>query len=104
VERAIRERSRDSRAFDRNDLIILTDQVLEVAPLVERPAFDEDVEQRIVKMRTLDTAVQRLDVQVREVPAVEVPDEVGRAQVDDFPVLDHAGADLVKMAVIDRRG
>ena len=96
VEGAICERPRDSRAFDLDDLVPLAGQVLEVAPLVERAALDEDVEQRIVKMRTLDTAVQRLDVQVREVPALEVPDEVGRAQVDDFPVLDHAGADLVK--------
>jgi hypothetical protein len=70
---------------------------------VERTALYEDVEQRIVKMRTVDTTVQRLDVQVREVPAVEVPDEVGRAQVDDFPVLDHAGRFCLEMTVIHRR-
>jgi hypothetical protein len=64
VEGAICEPLCNSRAFDLDYLVPPAGQMLEVAPLMERAAFDEDLEQRIVEMRPLDTAVQRLDVQV----------------------------------------
>ena len=92
VERPIRERLRHSRALDLDDLVSLPGQVLQIVPLVDRATLHEDVEQRIVEMRPLDPAIRGLDVQVREVPAVEMPDEVGGAEAEGVTLLDHAAA------------
>ena len=77
MERPIRERLRNPRTLDLDDLVSLPGQVLQIVPLVDRATLHEDVEQRIVEMRPLDPAICGLDVQVREVPAVEMPDQVG---------------------------
>ena len=86
----LRNRGRtDPDTFNLHDLVTAGTQVLEIAALVDRTSLDQKLEEWIVESRRLERAVDHAQVQIGQVAAMQMTDEVGGAELESSAMLDH---------------
>jgi hypothetical protein len=84
----------DTDPIDARDLEPRLFKVFYIAALVRKPALPESFEQRIVPyFRWSQLARRDRQIKLREIPAAQMTDKVGRAQLDNASNVAHGSVD-----------
>jgi hypothetical protein len=78
-----------SHALDVRDVEALSAKVLYIALFVTKPAFSQKIEPRIPKLGLGQIALSNREIEFSQVAAIQVPDKIGRTELEYLVHLQH---------------